>query len=61
MLTPNTDGVPVTRHSEAAKAEMGVRLSAVIAKIDAEIEDRMLTSLWPRVLECNSPDGLTLT
>jgi hypothetical protein len=39
MSTPNTDGVPVTRQSEIANAETGVRLRT--AAID---NNRMLVS-----------------
>src|SRR5260370_16943598 len=60
MLTPNTDGVPVTRRSEGAKAGRGVRLSATTAKI----ENRMLTSfqgslnaIWAHLIHF-SPIGL---
>jgi len=40
MFTPNTDVVPVTRHSEAAKVETGVRLNAA----NANMKNRMPTS-----------------
>jgi len=38
ISTPNSAGTPVTRQSWAAKAEVGIRLSAAIAK------NRMLTT-----------------
>jgi hypothetical protein len=32
MSMPNSDGVPVTRQSEAAKVETGIRLNTAIAR-----------------------------
>lgn len=46
MSTPNVDGVPVTRQSAAAKTEVGVKVSAAIARnrmqVSCELEGHQM-------------------
>jgi hypothetical protein len=55
ISTPNSAGRPVTRQSRAAKAEVGIRLSAAIAKnrmlISREDESIVKSSTPRRALE----------